>query len=594
MLKYAIPKYTSVADTLGNIFQAAAGRAWTRHIQTWTRHTCRTSNRQTSHFAPAAVSGTASAHEDSGQSSQPAVPSPLRLRIVPKLRIASAVEPHPYSSLPVEGIGPNAFRNGELSPSKLGDTGSSPSLTDSADLVAADPQGCLSVRERRLSRVRTPPDIHYIVERDSPPMYDKFRDPEQEKYINIDESMHPPTVCAGPLATLPPPSLPQSRTSSDLCQHLLFLLHYTKPPSVPRLINYHDAYPNLHSTTSFNLLFQHCIRHASYGTVHNLLLQMSREGFEPNTEMWKLWVRWMVKTGRWQHAWSEVTSKTTSIPLPVWLEFFGSVHSRAFRKRDNETGKPIPAMQELQPSPELEATRYALLVQHWPKVDVTLYEHLQVQPHAIRVIVSSLLRSNLSSSAIQITKSYLENLPSQLTRKERSGCLDIIHQHLIHHPMRTVNWPAYAALRELIGAFITSRPELGLRPTSTTLLLLLRGLKRAGRCGTIANAIMLEYKSRWGHSVVDERVRRRVASFARKEGRSDIVNEMMSEQEPVDVQRQIWQVQTTVIGGSRGDRSQHRRLLRWQWRKTLVRRHKEMHNWTALRRRIRQNVNIQA
>ncbi|TFK57030.1 hypothetical protein OE88DRAFT_85319 [Heliocybe sulcata] len=592
MLKHAIPKHRSVAGTLGNIFQVAAGRAWTRHVQAQSRPTSRVIGcRRVGTVAPViklAVAGGTDSYGDTGENS-PLVPSSSRHPDIPEPRRASPPEPQSCSSAPVpaNGTAGNAVHGQLPSPSTSRGTRHSSSPASSTHAIAGCPHEHLSQMKARLSLVQAPGDGSCIVDTDFTSMPDGRHVPEGDRYVGTGESMHLPNADAGPVATLPSPSPPFPETTAHLQQRLLFLMHYTRPPSVLRLIDYHNSYYELQSARSFNLLLQHSIEHASYGTVPKLMYQMGMKRLEPNLETWKLWARWMVKIGRWQDAWDQVTAKTASIPLPVWLEFLGPTHARAFRKKDNETGRLVPAMSELQPSVEVEAARYDLLVQHWSKVDVTSHEHLLMQPYAIRMMVSSQLRSGMSSLAMQVTRSFLESLPSSLTDKDRSGCLDIIHQHIVHHPVKSVDMSAYTALREAIEELFTLRPELGLQPTSTTLSLLLRVVKRYRRCGSIADHITQRYKSRWTPSVVDERVRRRVASFARKEGRMDIVDRMLSEQDPGDAQRQALRLQESMLGGGKGDWTRYRRLLRSKWSKTLVRRRKGVRRWISLRRRLR-------
>jgi len=81
---------------------------------------------------------------------------------------------------------------------------------------------------------------------------------------------------------------------------------------------------------------------------------------------------------------------------------------------------------------------------------------------------------------------------------------------------------------------------------------------------------------------VDSRVRRRVIMLADKEGRTDIVEKILSHERSFKFARHLWRMERDVLGGRLPP---YKRLLRPHEGKVLRRNGKEMLAWHLLRRR---------
>ncbi|KAG9314299.1 hypothetical protein JVU11DRAFT_5088 [Chiua virens] len=363
--------------------------------------------------------------------------------------------------------------------------------------------------------------------------------------------------------TMPPPTSPQS-----LYRNLL-LMTCNPPFSLREVVGYYFDWPKaLHSTKSFNLLISLSLQRASFGTIPPLFTAMRAESIPENMETWKLHVRWFVRTGRWNDAWKrvlEITGQSNAsakfpikpIPLPLWLELFGSQKRGALRhwvitdqKRNPNvglatrpsltsracTGSPdtvcldagnsIAPRRRLLPCPsrELQGSQYRALIRISPLL--TCSDQVQILPRTIFIITQAMHQVGQRNLALSTALSYLRSLPPQLRRCDRRGVVNLINLHLsLVARHKKPGLKHHFTQRRILWKFLDARPDL--TPSSTTLFLLLGPLRGCRRSGTLAIQCLHLFQKRWGPRVQSRVVRRRVASLALKEGRLDIVEAMM-------------------------------------------------------------------
>lgn len=89
------------------------------------------------------------------------------------------------------------------------------------------------------------------------------------------------------------------------------------------LIQYHTLYPDVQSNASYNFLISLAISSSRFSTARRLFEAMDAAGLQENTETRKLWARLRIRLGYWEEAWKGEIRKGP-LPLPVWLEFFGT------------------------------------------------------------------------------------------------------------------------------------------------------------------------------------------------------------------------------------------------------------------------------
>jgi len=393
------------------------------------------------------------------------------------------------------------------------------------------------------------------------------------------------TPVSMPPGALPTPAIPFPTSPQSLYRNLLFIT--SNPPfSIPGAIDYYFDWPKpLHSTKSFNLLISLALRGASFASVGRLFRAMRAESIPPNMETWKLHVRWFVRTGKWNDAWKyvlDITGKQSvatnlpnkPIPLPLWLELFGSQKRGALRHwvitdrkptlqagsaadcalasvvsgagynvrldaglegfradagvQDAQSSAPL-LRKRLMPRPSqkpyaVERSRYRALMQVSPLL--TSSGQVQILPRTILIITQIMCQVGQRDLALSTALSYLESLPPRLGRCDRRRVLDLVNFHLsiiIRH--RKSSLKRHFTQRRVLWKFLHARPDL--TPSSTTLFLLLGPLRGCRRSGTLAMQCLRLFQKRWGPRVQSRLVRRRVASLALKEGRLDIVEAMI-------------------------------------------------------------------
>ncbi|KAH7913032.1 hypothetical protein BJ138DRAFT_1082521 [Hygrophoropsis aurantiaca] len=431
---------------------------------------------------------------------------------------------------------------------------------------------------------------------------DNYQTYFQQPYLSID--FHPIQTLS-----FPPLTIPTSRES--LYQNLLDIITY-QPASLSTLLRYHSqnftSFRTFHSTRSFNLLISLALRHAALGTAGRLFNQMRAEEIPGNLETWKLSVRWLVRTGRGQEAWRRVTRIMKNrnwkeviglsfhgqkgIPLPIWLEFLGSMKRGALRKpikkhsrraKQGWVNSSLTYRILLEP-PGIHPTnpdiaRHHTLVKYFPSL--TSHEYAQLHPKTVYHIVHAMIRLGNRQNALQTTRNYFSSLPRRLTHNRRRAILDIIHLHIRADSNRS-SLTHHFASRRVLYSLLDMRKDI--RPSPTTLFLLLGTLRTCKRCATIAWQCLRIFRRRWGSSVESSMVRRRITRFALKEGRFDISSNMIKTEQEAQTTRMAWRTQRDLLGGS--SPRAFPRLLQRPYQQLFGKRGAENRRWQMLRNKI--------
>ncbi|KAG6879765.1 hypothetical protein C0992_012085 [Termitomyces sp. T32_za158] len=355
-----------------------------------------------------------------------------------------------------------------------------------------------------------------------------------------------------------------AKSTTSLYRNLLRLLHRDPPASLPVLLDYHDLHPDFRSTSSYNLLISLAIRTASYGIARRLLRAMRIDKVRGNLETWRLRVRWLVQSGMWNKAWNEsmyMLSRTDSmtkeaddfgfkvsdaLPLSIWMEFFRTLKYGTTRVRPRKRTQDSTSLVPNDESSDLYSARYHTLMNNRPTViprDLS-----KTPPKVVYNAVWTLLHVGQADKAVSFFKRYLTCLPRSLTTSWYNTCLDILHL-LIAKGSSQKGLRRLYETRRMMVSLLSVYPTL--RPTSTTLFLLLAPLRRAKRCGTVAANVLRAFKSDYGKRTEDRRVRRRVANLALKEGRMDIVDKMLRAELRVRGNQTTWRLMRRVTGAAK-------------------------------------------
>lgn len=337
------------------------------------------------------------------------------------------------------------------------------------------------------------------------------------------------------LTYLPPPD-----SQAALRENLLYLITKVHPvPRLPLLLDYHDRYPEYHSTPSYHLLIFLSIRHHSYGIATRLFRDHLAAGLPKNMESYQLETRNLVQQGLWDQAWRYVLTlkdegvlpnsphDEAGIPIEIWLEFCRTPKTYPMRPRllYDESGRLVAkSLEKIIPTPAEEKTHQRILNQHRPPSMPPLH---RTPPFAVFCIVQLLMRSGDDKRALELTKNFFSAIPRSLRHNHIRRCMEIIHMHMIHCPAKDGLPRFYETRRMMISLLKLHR---ALRPNARTIFLLLSPLQRAKKCGTVAYKVLQSAKKEWGPLVEDRRVQRRVTLLAVKEGRHDLVRKMLKDE----------------------------------------------------------------
>ncbi|KAL5518986.1 hypothetical protein ACEPAH_669 [Sanghuangporus vaninii] len=380
-------------------------------------------------------------------------------------------------------------------------------------------------------------------------------------------------------------SLQYPATPQELELKLHQALTFKPLPSLSRLIKYHDSFPSLHSASSYDFLIQFAIRYTSYSKAFQLLRRMEEVGIKPNSYSKVLYVRLLVRVGRWNHAWSyvrqELASGSEKSALPLLLELLGFHESREFsRKTLPDISRPTRT------APEVHADGYhPSLVREWQKSILgILSNHLPGDAHPpvhfILTVVRHLLRNSRVKAARAITMEWICHLPRVLSLPRKRHCLCLLHLHLAFSP-KTLD--SYFSNRKFVDLFLQQRPDV--RPNSTTLFLLLRSLTRAkGKLTYHAVGLVRAFQKKWGPGLVDRRVRRRAAHIALREGRLDVAHTWMEAEDRTSRRRKLMALQRVAVGEQAVKLP--RRTRRMSFQKLMPGVDDENRKWRWLRRRF--------
>jgi len=392
------------------------------------------------------------------------------------------------------------------------------------------------------------------------------------------------------------PSPPQSR--DELYSNLLHLIYVRKPTTrLPVLLDYHDLYPDLHSARTYNLLIRVALRYRAYGVVNRLLVLMREATIPKDLETYKLEVRYFVDRGYWKHAWTYVnklikndqfprdSDDRSQLPYKIWLELCRPPSSRLSRQRiyDKHGDTIRVCYGRVVEGPEILQTRRSLLMTYAPTSVPTLAKS---SPYAIYCVVKLLIRTGSGDRAADLIKAYFKAMPRTITPRATSGCLDIIHLHMISSTAKN-GLPKFYDMRKRLFALLKLHPLL--QPNARTLYLLLGPVLRAKYCGSVAWNLLLSFRKNWGDTIEDMRVRRRIIQCALKQGRMDVVSWINTSQK-ADNKHYLFQEHAST--GTDMNRIDAPLGFRPPLTGAFLRSGREARSWLRLRARIRRKKTL--
>ncbi|KAF7299668.1 FAD/NAD(P)-binding domain-containing protein [Mycena chlorophos] len=324
-------------------------------------------------------------------------------------------------------------------------------------------------------------------------------------------------------------TIPRATTPNSLFNNLLSLWQTPRTASLPVLVDYHELHRDVRSTRSYNLLISLALSYRSYGTVNLLFKGMALDNIPENIFTAKLKTRYLIRRRSWEHAWRQLCTeyRQQAIPLSLWLELFANLK------------QPSPAQDEQEQEPEqirrtrrrraTPETRFRTLMLNMP----TFTPEGPKSAYSVLVIVRGMLAAGRPESATALAVRYFHELPEHVDRRWAAKCVLVIDAFIAHEAHKR-GGPALAdfySARRKLNSMLALHPDL--RPTAKTLAILLSTLRRTRQRGAIAWQTLAKFTSRWGPGVEDQRVRRRVASYAVIQGRLDIFDAVVAAQERI-------------------------------------------------------------
>ncbi|KAF7985258.1 hypothetical protein HWV62_6383 [Athelia sp. TMB] len=360
-------------------------------------------------------------------------------------------------------------------------------------------------------------------------------------------------ISAGSPTPRPAPAVPRAHTPAQLTHNLRALAAAHAP--LPALLAHHAHHQHaaLRSRASFALLAVLALRHGATRVAHGVLREMGR-AVGADARAWALWVRAMVRQGRWDAAWAGVHAslrdggwEEPGMPLNVWLEFLAPpprlLQPVPVAPTDHDPDDPTHREPRKDPRPRTPdhagATprRLALLAATPP----ALAPGRLLPPRAVHLVVHALLRAHDAPRARALTAAALPALPPR-------AALGLVHLHIaLGHTSGSALGRHQKAAREA-DAFLS---QAGIEPTAETLFLLLAPLKHTTRAGTHARRAADAFAARWGPGVESARVRRRIAAFAVKEGNVKLAEAELGKEAAARWRAGTYAVQEDVLGGAR-------------------------------------------
>lgn len=409
----------------------------------------------------------------------------------------------------------------------------------------------------RQSRVGHPPtrnsdSIHQDIHHNPPPNHEPdYLDPASSYALPGDTQEIDPAEVSSLQSTAlnpldcnypPRPTFAPPRAPGELVANLLGWrsLEYNSPVPFETFHQYHKQHRRFASQRSFRILADVAINEANFGSVRFLFREMERSGVTPaqwTHDTWAIWVRWMVRRGKWPDAWQTVqrsfprslVNDQGGLPLEVWLEFWAAAKRGATRRlvQDESSKKRWYTVVHFPYELNSDMGRYHILMENAPMLDQ--HRTQAVPPRVVYAIVRARLWGGKRDWAMEITRNFFKTAveTDDLEGKAKKMCLGLIHLHLAIG-WKTLGFPALRAGESILKELLELNPTI--TPDPRTLALLLRMLGRTRLSGANAERLLKRFKGRYGDAVEQERVRLRVAMLALKEKNVKVLNRIITRQ----------------------------------------------------------------
>lgn len=272
-----------------------------------------------------------------------------------------------------------------------------------------------------------------------------------------------------------------------------------------------------------------------------------------------VWVRWMVRQGKWVKAWKTIErwrSKKSKIsdsrlaseglPHAIWLEFLGKAHESVNRLPSSRSGSQTrrcptngehPNVLGLEDGQLGLEEQYRLLMRQPPHRNHS--QLTNVRTRTVYALVRARLRLGDRKLSMDIIRDWFERTGSEKAKtdtKGNLGCLRLLNLYLaLAFPLRSgeqvvgsgvpKGFTSVRKMEGVIGELMKLNPRV--KPNSTTVLLLLRHLRSSSKCADNGVQLVTRCKRLYGDVVDDARVRLRLASYAVKQNNLKVFRKVL-------------------------------------------------------------------
>lgn len=321
---------------------------------------------------------------------------------------------------------------------------------------------------------------------------------------------------------------------------------------------YHTRFPAFQTHRSFRVLAEIAIHEAKFEAVRRLWVEMDRKGMlsdwdyleDGGVSLWVVWVRWMVRQGKWLEAWKTAQRWRTrmarlsasrfaseGLPHAIWIEFLGKAHKSVDRPPSSGSGsrrrsfltdgEPPNAWVAVEGGDLGLEGQHKLLMRQPPHRNHS--QMTNVRSRTIYALVRARLRLGDREWSLSIVRDWFERMGSEAANTDTKGnraCLRLLHLYLaLAFPLpngRRIGGTGvpkgFALVREMeavVNGLMKLNPRV--KPNSTTVLLLLRHIRQTSKCADNGVRLVVRFKRLYGDEVDDERVRLRLAGLAIKQ-----------------------------------------------------------------------------
>ncbi|KAH8835732.1 hypothetical protein DL96DRAFT_1702700 [Flagelloscypha sp. PMI_526] len=333
-------------------------------------------------------------------------------------------------------------------------------------------------------------------------------------------------------------SVPTPKTPNQLL-HTMRQLVFKRVNNfpLPRLLDFHDQFPELHSTDSYLLLLSISSRWRQGGITKRLLLGMESNSIPNDQWAFVFKLRMHMQWQRWKDAKSELQRLLPLLPsnAAVYLALL-SEFDRSYAKSARNSSLKEHNLEALRECEQMLIAATIKLSTSFSIGDKTEQPGIM----DIHLIAKVLLRFGRQDLAIQLILGHLQRASGKtLDPTTVARCQRAIHTVIASTNLSTPKGHrAWLSKQQLFMQLFSAHPQV--IPDARAVYIFFRSLSRSIDRAEIAYDMLHQLKQLFGSQVEDTNVRRRIAVFALQQRSFSILNDMIGREEFARVTGNLW------------------------------------------------------